>query len=71
MGGEMTKIADQKTYVQLLNSVKARIRKAQYDALKAVNKELIDLYGDIGRMIVERQVARIRLETVKHQEKVR
>jgi predicted nuclease of restriction endonuclease-like (RecB) superfamily len=52
---EMTKITDQKTYVQLLNSVKDRIRKAQYDALKAVNKELIDLYADIGRMIVERQ----------------
>ena len=51
----MTKIADQKIYVQLLNSVKDRIRKAQYDALKAVNKELIELYGDIGRMIVERQ----------------
>jgi len=51
----MKTIADQKTYVQLLNSVKDRIRKAQYDALKAVNKELIDLYGDIGRMIVERQ----------------
>ncbi|PKN68283.1 MAG: DUF1016 domain-containing protein [Deltaproteobacteria bacterium HGW-Deltaproteobacteria-12] len=51
----MTKVADQKTYIQLLNSAKDRIRKAQYDALKAVNKELIDLYGDIGRMIVERQ----------------
>jgi predicted nuclease of restriction endonuclease-like (RecB) superfamily len=51
----MTKITDQKTYLLLLNSVKDRIRKAQYDALKAVNKELIDLYDDIGRMIVERQ----------------
>jgi predicted nuclease of restriction endonuclease-like (RecB) superfamily len=55
MEREMTRIADQKTYAQLLNSVKDRIRKAQYDALKAVNKELIDLYGDIGRIIVERQ----------------
>jgi len=35
--------------------VKERIRKTQYDALKAVNKELIALYADIGRMIVERQ----------------
>ena len=34
---------------------KERIRSAQYDALKAVNKELIDLYWDIGKMIVERQ----------------
>ena len=28
---------------------------AQYDALKAVNKEIIALYADISRMIVERQ----------------
>ena len=32
-----------------------RIRSAQYEALKAVNKELVGLYWDIGRMIVERQ----------------
>ena len=51
----MTKIAMQNEYVELLNSVKARIRQAQYDALKAVNKELIALYWDIGSMIVERQ----------------
>jgi len=51
----MTNIADKKTYAQLLNSIKDRIRKAQYDALKSVNKELIALYDDIGRMIVERQ----------------
>lgn len=42
-------------YTTLLRSVKERIRAAQYDALKAVNKELIALNGDIGRMIVERQ----------------
>ena len=51
----MTNIADKKTYAHLLNSVKDRIRKAQYDALKSVNKELIGFYDDIGRMIVERQ----------------
>ena len=39
----------------LLNDIKQRIRSAQYEALKAVNKELISLYWDIGRMIVERQ----------------
>ena len=38
-----------------MQSVKQRIRSAQYDALKAVNKELISLYWDIGKMIVERQ----------------
>jgi len=38
-----------------LGEVKERIRSAQYEALKAVNKELVGLYWDIGRMIVERQ----------------
>jgi hypothetical protein len=42
-------------YAELLNSIKERIRSAQYAALRAVNKELIALYWDIGRMIVERQ----------------
>jgi predicted nuclease of restriction endonuclease-like (RecB) superfamily len=35
--------------------VKERTRSAQCEALKAVNKELVGLYWDIGRMIVERQ----------------
>ena len=42
-------------YRALLGEVKERIRSAQYEALKAVNKELVGLYWDIGRMIVERQ----------------
>lgn len=42
-------------YVVLLNEIKQLIRTTQYEALKAVNKELISLYWDIGRMIVERQ----------------
>ena len=42
-------------YRALLGEVKERIRSAQYEALKAVNKELVCLYWDIGRMIVERQ----------------
>lgn len=42
-------------YTQLLGEVKKRIRSAQYDALRAVNKELIALYWDIGKMIVDRQ----------------
>nr|WP_238946387.1 DUF1016 N-terminal domain-containing protein [Vandammella animalimorsus] len=44
-------------YPALLAEVKARIQSAQYAALRAVNKELIGLYWDIGRMIVERQHA--------------
>lgn len=42
-------------YSRLLKDIKKRIRSAQYTALKVVNKELITLYRDIGRMIVERQ----------------
>ncbi|MGI6391217.1 MAG: PDDEXK nuclease domain-containing protein [Kiritimatiellia bacterium] len=42
-------------YRALLGEVKERIRSAQYEALKAVNKELVGLYWDIGRLIVERQ----------------
>ncbi len=45
----------QNSYIDLLGEIKERIRRAQYDALKAVNKELIALYWDIGKMIVERQ----------------
>jgi len=41
-------------YATLLSEVKARVRSAQYAALRAVNKELVGLYWDIGRMIVER-----------------
>lgn len=42
-------------YSALLIEIKKRVRSAQYTALKAVNKELVGLYRDIGRMIVERQ----------------
>ncbi len=47
-----------KGYAQLLGDIKQRIRGAQYEALKAVNKELISLYWDIGRIIAERQKGR-------------
>lgn len=42
-------------YGSLLVEVKERIRAGQYQALRAVNKELIGLYWDIGRMIAQRQ----------------
>ncbi len=42
-------------YSLLLSEVKERIRSAQYTALKTVNTELVGLYWDIGRIIVERQ----------------
>ena len=44
-----------KDYAALLAEVKNRVRSAQYDALRAVNRELINLYWDIGRMIVAHQ----------------
>lgn len=45
----------EKTYGELLVEVKERIKAAQYSALKAVNREMISLYWDIGKTIVERQ----------------
>lgn len=42
-------------YGSFLIAVKERVRTAQYAALRAVNTELVGLYWDIGRMIVERQ----------------
>jgi len=50
----MSKIV-KKEYQNLLGEIKERIRSAQYEALRAVNKELITLYWDIGSVIVERQ----------------
>jgi len=48
-------VAATNDYPALLAEVKARIQSAQYAALRAVNKELVGLYWDIGRLIVERQ----------------
>lgn len=35
--------------------VKTKVRQAQYEALKAVNVQLIDLYWEIGKSIAEKQ----------------
>lgn len=51
-------------YFKLLKEVKDRIRAAQYEALKAVNHELIGLYWDIGKMIVSRQAKHSRGKAV-------
>jgi len=42
-------------YNHFLKEIKRRIRTAQYVALKAVNKEMILLYWDIGGTIVDNQ----------------
>ncbi len=52
---ELNKSNSGQDYAHLLAEVKERVCSAQYAALKAVNTELVGLYWDIGRMIVERQ----------------
>lgn len=42
-------------YGELLDDLKARVRTAQIKAAVAANRELIQLYWDIGGLIVERQ----------------
>ncbi|MEA5618714.1 PDDEXK nuclease domain-containing protein [Cronbergia sp. UHCC 0137] len=42
-------------YTNLLMEVKQLIRSAQYEALKAVNREMINLYWAIGEMIFNQQ----------------
>jgi predicted nuclease of restriction endonuclease-like (RecB) superfamily len=42
-------------YETLFGDIKNRIHKSQFEAFKAVNRELISLYWDIGELIVERQ----------------
>ena len=42
-------------YGAFLESLKRRIRQVQTKAMLSVNRELIRLYWDIGRLIVERQ----------------
>jgi len=48
-------MTDNKEYGQFLNDLKKKIKHAQYQAYRAVNKELINLYWDIGKSIVEKQ----------------
>ena len=42
-------------YGELLEDLKTRVRSAQIKAVVAANRELIQLYWDIGRLIVARQ----------------
>jgi len=48
-------MVNKREYAVFLQEIKQRVYRAQYDALKVVNKELISLYWDIGKMIIERQ----------------
>jgi hypothetical protein len=51
----MKLISNKSKYNSFLIKIKERIRESQYEALRSVNKELISLYWDIGKMIVEKQ----------------
>lgn len=42
-------------YLNFKNEITARIRSAQYEALKAVNNEMIALYWEVGKRITEQQ----------------
>jgi predicted nuclease of restriction endonuclease-like (RecB) superfamily len=44
-------------FKDFITEIKTKILSSQYEALKAVNKELIGLYWDIGRTILEKQEA--------------
>ncbi len=48
-------ISNDKNYADFLLNIKNRIKEAQYSALRSVNKELINLYWDLGKRIVEQQ----------------
>ncbi len=45
----------QSDYQSFLKEIKGKILDAQYKALRAVNRELLALYSDIGKSIVEKQ----------------
>ena len=49
-------ILNQAEYAVLLAEIKERIRSAQYNALRAVNHELVTMYWDIGKGIISRQM---------------
>ena len=45
----------EKQSFDFISDIKIKVRKAQYEALKSVNIELIHLYWDIGKSISEKQ----------------
>jgi hypothetical protein len=44
-------------YAEFLDGLKARIRTAQVRATLAISRELVALYWELGRPVVERQEA--------------
>ena len=50
-----TKLPASREYVDFVTQLKTRIQSARISAARAVNRDLILLYWDIGRGIVEKQ----------------
>lgn len=48
-------LSGSKDYLQFLTDIKKRIRDAQYQALKKVNQQQLQLNWDIGRILVEKK----------------
>ncbi len=48
-------IESSKAYLKFVTDIKQRVVSARISAARAINRDLISLYWDIGRMIVERQ----------------
>lgn len=48
-------IVQEQDFTTFVKEIKIKILSSQYEALKAVNKELIGLYWEIGKDIVEKQ----------------
>jgi len=46
---------EKREYFKFLNDLKNKIKQARYQAYRTVNKELISLYWDLGKSIVEKQ----------------
>ena len=49
-------ISLEQNYKSFYLEIKDKIKQAQYQALKNVNKELINLYWEIGKNIYEKQL---------------
>ena len=50
-----SKLPSSREYAEFVTELKSRIQSARISAARAVNRDLILLYWDIGRGIVERQ----------------
>jgi len=48
-------MTEKKEYIDFLNDLKNKIRHAQHQAYRVVNKKLISLYWDIGKSIADKQ----------------